>query len=433
MSTQEFQRFRQRRVKTCAVKIGSGKTPSGGAQTYESSGVTFLRSQNVHFDGLRLDDVAYISEEAHREMKGTEVRTGDVLLNITGASLGRVAVAPDGLGKANVNQHVCILRPNPDTESRFLAYSLSSLDVQEQILAQQVGANRDGLNFEQVANLKLRLPDREEQRRISDFLDAETSRINRLIELRRNQIAILDARIGQLLDGVVAGDLDTLKKISADEPSLDWREGKISRLCEVIPGYAFPSSGFLTDSTGVRLLRGINVTVGATSWDEIATWDVTAQPVPTRFHLQVGDLTIGMDRPWISTGMRITFIQTEDLPTLLLQRVACLRPKGDVSMKYIRRVLESSNFRLEIESEMTGVSVPHVSGEQIGGFTFRLPSKERQESISDALERQIEQTSRLKSSIARQVALLSERRQALIMAAVTGQLDVTISRGGEIR
>lgn len=431
MSAHESQGWMQRRVKTCAVKIGSGKTPSGGAQTYESSGVTFLRSQNVYFDGLRLDDVAYIGEEAHREMKGTEVRAGDVLLNITGASLGRVAVVPGGLGKANVNQHVCIVRPNSDTESRFLAYSLSSLDVQKQILVQQVGANRDGLNFEQVANLKLRLPDRGEQYRISNFLDAEISRINRLVELRRNQIALLDARIRQLLDGVIVGDPGALREIGADESSLNWNESRVSRLCEIIPGYAFPSSGFLPDGTGMRLLRGINVTVGAISWNEVATWDVAAQSVPARFHLRVGDLVVGMDRPWISSGMRISFIQTGDLPALLLQRVACLRSRGDISMKYVRRAIESSHFRLEIESEMTGVSVPHVSGEQIGNFPLRLPSREWQERIADALDQQVEQTSRLKSSIARQVTLLSERRQALITAAVTGQLDVSTACGGE--
>jgi hypothetical protein len=68
------------RVKDHASKIGSGITPSGGATSYVEVGVPLLRSQNVHFDGLRLDDVAYITEETHEEMSGTQLRPRDVLL-----------------------------------------------------------------------------------------------------------------------------------------------------------------------------------------------------------------------------------------------------------------------------------------------------------------------------------------------------------------
>jgi type I restriction enzyme, S subunit len=95
------------------TKFGSGVTPRGGASVYRDSGIPLIRSQNVHFDGLRLADVALISPEIHREMSGTHVRAGDVLLNITGASIGRACAVPSGLGEANVNQHVCIIRPIP--------------------------------------------------------------------------------------------------------------------------------------------------------------------------------------------------------------------------------------------------------------------------------------------------------------------------------
>jgi type I restriction enzyme S subunit len=85
------------------TKVGSGKTPRGGAETYVDSGVAFLRSQNVHNDGLRLDQVAYIDHEVDEEMKNTRVRKGDVLLNITGGSLGRCSVATINDLPANVS------------------------------------------------------------------------------------------------------------------------------------------------------------------------------------------------------------------------------------------------------------------------------------------------------------------------------------------
>ena len=94
------------------TKFGSGMTPRGGSTVYQASGIPLIRSQNVHFDGLRLRDVVFISDEMHASMSGTHVMPGDVLINITGASIGRVCVAPDDLGDANVNQHVSIIRPH---------------------------------------------------------------------------------------------------------------------------------------------------------------------------------------------------------------------------------------------------------------------------------------------------------------------------------
>ncbi len=121
------------RVKDHAVKIGSGVTPSGGSAGYLDAGVPLLRSQNVHFDGLRLDDVAYIANETHDEMNGTKLRDRDVLLNITGASIGRCAFVPDGFGEGNVNQHVCIIRTTPRLNHKFLTCSLSAPWGQDQV------------------------------------------------------------------------------------------------------------------------------------------------------------------------------------------------------------------------------------------------------------------------------------------------------------
>jgi type I restriction enzyme S subunit len=136
------------RVKFVVYKIGSGKTPLGGANAYVSSGATLLRSQNVHFDGLRLDDVVFIDEETDSQMTATRVLPDDVLLNITGASLGRCTLVPRNLGPANVNQHVCINRPNKKrVEPRFRNRVLQSTSVQHAIFTSENGSSREGLTF----------------------------------------------------------------------------------------------------------------------------------------------------------------------------------------------------------------------------------------------------------------------------------------------
>ena len=97
-------------LETITQKLGAGSTPRGGKSVYLDEGVIFLRSQNIWNTGLKLDDVALISEEIHRKMSGTFVESGDILLNITGASIGRSALVPDNFVEGNVSQHVAIVR-----------------------------------------------------------------------------------------------------------------------------------------------------------------------------------------------------------------------------------------------------------------------------------------------------------------------------------
>ena len=93
-----------------ATKIGSGITPTGGSTRYKDYGRAFVRSQNVSWGRLLLDDLVFIDEDTHSEFPTTELRKDDVLLNITGASIGRTAVVDERIVGGNVNQHVCIIR-----------------------------------------------------------------------------------------------------------------------------------------------------------------------------------------------------------------------------------------------------------------------------------------------------------------------------------
>ena len=159
-------------LRVLTTKIGSGVTPRGGSSVYQDHGIIFIRSQNVHFDGLMLKDVAYISEQTHAGMKGSMVCGGDVLLNITGASLGRCTVVPNDFLEGNVNQHVCIIRPISSLYNKFLGIWLSSDYGQDQIMRFQAGGNREGLNFEQIRSIKIPVPSMQEQEKVSEVVDS---------------------------------------------------------------------------------------------------------------------------------------------------------------------------------------------------------------------------------------------------------------------
>ena len=152
-------------LSSLCVHIGSGVTPRGGQDVYTSTGIKLIRSQNVTFEGLSLDDVAFIPVEIHLRMLRSEVFAHDVLFNITGASIGRCCPMPFGLGTANVNQHVCILRlPKADaTAATFLASILSSPIGQKQLDALNTMGNRQGLNYQQLGSFLIPWPEARER------------------------------------------------------------------------------------------------------------------------------------------------------------------------------------------------------------------------------------------------------------------------------
>jgi len=166
-------------IGSIAVHVGSGITPKGGSKVYKNEGVVFIRSQNVTFDGLLLDGVAHIDFEMHKEMKRSEVFAYDVLLNITGASIGRCCPLPEGVAPANVNQHVCAIRlPDPSREDAILLSSILASNIgQSQIDLFNAGGNREGLNYEQLRSFIIPWPSQKERRRIALVIDSQNARI----------------------------------------------------------------------------------------------------------------------------------------------------------------------------------------------------------------------------------------------------------------
>ncbi|MCE5276520.1 MAG: restriction endonuclease subunit S [Planctomycetaceae bacterium] len=153
-------------------RIGSGITPLGGDKNYKSSGRPFIRSQNVGWGELILEDVAYIDEETHKSFVASEIQPSDVLLNITGASIGRSAVADSRIVGGNVNQHVCIIRlKQNELYPVLLNQYLISDRGQKQIDNFQAGGNRQGLNFGQIRSFLIpRPPTKGEQQRVAGCL-----------------------------------------------------------------------------------------------------------------------------------------------------------------------------------------------------------------------------------------------------------------------
>ncbi|MBV6850945.1 restriction endonuclease subunit S, partial [Xanthomonas euvesicatoria] len=172
--------WREGALGSLTVKVGSGVTPRGGDSNYKRKGRPFVRSQNVDWGQLLLDDIVFIDESTHESFNGTEIADSDVLLTITGASIGRSAIADYRIVGGNVNQHVCIIRTNQsELNPVLLSHFLISERGKEQIDGFQAGGNRQGLNFAQIRSFKIPLPPTShEQKRISDCLSSLDTQIN---------------------------------------------------------------------------------------------------------------------------------------------------------------------------------------------------------------------------------------------------------------
>ncbi|MBS0497234.1 MAG: restriction endonuclease subunit S [Proteobacteria bacterium] len=172
----------KKQIDEITIKVGSGSTPKGGEKVYQSYGIPFIRSQNVNNNYLNLEDLTYISETINKQMQGSIVKADDILLNITGASIGRSCVVPAEFKIGNVNQHVCIIRLKSGFLSRFIQPYLSSSRGQKLVLSHQVGSGREGLNFHAIRSFKIYIPDLPEQTKIANFLMAIDEKISQLTQ-----------------------------------------------------------------------------------------------------------------------------------------------------------------------------------------------------------------------------------------------------------
>lgn len=194
------------KIKSGVTKIGSGKTPSGGAETYTDSGIIFLRSQNVYDCTLNLESPTYISPEVDATMKSTRVLPDDVLLNITGGSIGRCSIVPKTLGLANVNQHVCIIRTNPLIFlPKYMQYFWVSTLGHLAIDLYQTGGNREGMSADAIRNTPIPYAPLNEQKEIADYLDAKCAEIDGLIAKKEQLVKELESYKKSLIYEVVTG------------------------------------------------------------------------------------------------------------------------------------------------------------------------------------------------------------------------------------
>jgi len=405
-------------------RIGSGKTPKGGAEVYVDTGVPLIRSQNVYDDGLRLDDVAYIDRETDEEMRATRVSPGDILLNITGASLGRTCLVPTGFQNANVNQHVCVIRLSNPEQRNFLALALKSAFVKAQIDEWQNGAAREGLNFQQISKLCVFLPPLPEQRAIASFLDRETSKIDALVAEQQRLIELLKEKRQAVISHAVTKGLNPNAPLKpsgiewlGDVPE-HWEVSRVGLVCDYI-SYGFTNPMPAMDE-GPYMLTANDINYGYVQYhtarrtcsEAFAHLTEKCRPVKDDL-LLTKDGTLG--RLAIHDGCE----------ACINQSVALLRAnKKRTTSLFMWLALQSGLYQRRMIYEAGGTTIKHIYISRLAKMPLAIPGLVEQSLIVDTLSDRTSEFDTLLSHTNTAIALLQERRTALISAAVTGKIDV---------
>ncbi|MCX9192858.1 hypothetical protein C3Y87_15830 [Carbonactinospora thermoautotrophica] len=413
----------------------------GTAPNYVDEGPVRVIGQAANqWDGIDWDRTRYhdfVGNPAH--LKG-HLLPGDVLINSTGrGTLGRVGYFTGSLDElpCMADGHVTLVRSQADIlDPRFAYYYFSSEPFQHFIYAALVvgATNQIELVAERLCAAPVPLPPLEEQRRIADFLDGETTRLAALENVRARQRAFLDehvyAEISEtLLPGILtdpSGEFPYpwLPKLSPEIPLV-----RLGYICRLQTGLTVDGARNLSGDVVTRpYLRVANVQAGRVLLDSVTEITVP-RAIAERSTLRPGDvlMTEGGDLDKLGRGT----VWRGELPDCLHQNhVFALRPDpAKLDPDYLSLLTQSLHGRCYFES--TGVRTTNLAStnsSKILSFPVPLPSISRQRELVNLLREKLEITERAKELLDEQVTRIQERRQALITAAVTGQIDVTTAR-----
>ena len=199
-----------------------------------------------------------------------------------------------------------------------------------------------------------------------------------------------------------------------------WELARLSDFLRLQAGYAFKSRWFTT--SGIRLLRGINIEPGRTRWEEVVYLPEARLPEFSNYLLNAGDVVIAMDRPVISTGLKITRLSQSDVPTLLLQRVGRFLIEGGVSAEFLYIYLQSPIFLQHIGVRATGTQLPHISANDIESAVCPLPPLAEQDTLVSAVSRGLDVETEIRQATLKSSDDLSLFDQSLLAKAFRGEL-----------
>ncbi|CCH17804.1 restriction endonuclease subunit S [Micromonospora lupini] len=408
--------------------------PFGSSLTsshYSDEGARVVRLGNIGAAHFRGSDAVYIPHEYFRQLQRHEVKPGDLLIAGLGDErhpVGRACIAPEGLGPAIVKADCFRARLDERRVThRFAAWALSSSLVSDQVAALSRGSTRTRINLDVAREIQIPVPSPEEQRRIADYLDAETARIDNLMQQARRGLTMLDERRSATVFNAVTGrDLAEKKKGS----SLGWVDS-LPESWPVIPLKWAAKIGSGHTPSRTRPEYWENCTI---PW--ISLFDVGRMRNPRQERLsettqKISELGVANSSACLHPAGTVVLSRTAsvgfstimDADMAVSQHFVTWTSGERLSPEYLLYTLRA--MWQYFESVQVGTTNVTVFMPDLNAIRVPVPPTNVQRSIVNRIRADANRIDALSDTFGSQIKLLTERRQALITAAVTGQVDVS--------
>lgn len=400
------------------------------ADHYAASGTRLIRTSDITADGALTpqEDGVYVDlelDERHR------IQRGDILLSRSG-TLGRALLVPAEAEQHTFAGFLIRFRPKSATEPRFLYYATQSLRFQEIVKSEAVSSTIQNFNAERYANIPLTVPRRDEQRRIANFLDAETSRIDAIDNRRRTQIDVLQERYSVAVSELVTPGISSAHIRSRQWPWLPALipAARLGYMARIQSGVTVHAGRSTTARDGeFPYLRVANVQNEHIDLTEVKTIRVS-QDMADAATLHPGDVVMteangnpdNLGRGAIWDGAIENMIHQNHVFAIRTDRTKLIP-------EYLVALLSSIHGRRYFRLTSTQVGIATTSSSKVLGFPIPLRTLPEQEGVVTEYRLLRENAAKATQLLDRQRSLLAERRQALITAAVTGQFDVSTASG----
>ncbi|MET8437459.1 restriction endonuclease subunit S [Streptomyces sp900116325] len=384
------------------------------ADSYAASGTRLIRTSDITVDGAIKDAETGVYVDAVIEPRH-QLHPGDILLSRSG-TLGRSFLVPRKADGYTFAGFLIRFRPKKGVEPRFVNYATQSARFQGTVHSEAVTSTIQNFNADRYANISMRAPGSDEQRRIADFLDAETARIDRLT-LHFRRLADLAAVRGR----AVIDDVFSRYPHESMVP--------VSTVCRAIVDCVNKTAPASSENTPYKMIRTSNIRNGEVDLTDAFSversvfheWNRRGAPRP-------GDILFTREAPLGQAGMLRT-----DTQVFLGQRIMLYRANEN----RLKKELLLYNFlgsHMDRQLRLLGAGSLHEHMRVGDGLKLRIfcPPSAHQDKLVAEIEAGRSQSLRLSDLAERQISLLSERRQAIITAAVTGQFDVSTASGRNV-
>jgi type I restriction enzyme, S subunit len=355
---------------------GSGGTPSRKEPAYYNGKIPWVKTGDLGPKALYTPS-EYITELGIQNSSAKIFPKGSVAMAMYGATIGKTSILEVD---AATNQACCVGNPISGLiYSDFLYYFL--VNEKDNFIAKAKGGAQPNISQTLIKKHEITLPPLAEQRVIVNKLDTMLTQVE-LIKARLERInCILKTFRQSVLAAALSGKLTEEWR---DGQCFSTKHGVVGDFVSIDVGHAFKSKEF-TDA-GVKLLRGQNIEPGSLKWDETKYFSKDKLEDYSHLFVRANDIILAMDRPIISTGLKLARAKEKDLPCVLVQRVARFSNFDYLTPDFLYLLLSDTGFTNYIQFNQTGSDIPHISGKQILSYKIEIPTIAEQDEIVRRVE-----------------------------------------------